>query len=98
MKTLSQEKFESLFDNAVVERFCSAEYTFINYDEDEFYFYYDAENKTFNDSGEYKLNENQLEKIAEKIDEHYVEDKEEIDELSSIRKYFEYSVHLNREQ
>lgn len=96
MATLTSKKFNSLFSNGITEAFGGNEYTFINYDDDEFYFYYDAEQETFEGQGAYQLTEDQLNQIAKAIDERYQEDLKEKQELEnapfSIDYYEEYGV------
>ena len=95
MKTLSSSKFKTLFENGIIEPFSGSEYTFTNYDE-EFYFYYDAEKQEFEDQGEYKLTEDQLNTIANAIDKKYQEDLTEERESENapfaIDHYEEYGV------
>lgn len=96
MKTLTQPKFESLFSQGIVEHFAGDEFTFINYQNEEFYFYYDAASQKFEDQGAYKLTEDQLDTIAKAIDEKYQEFLEEEKESENapfaVDHYEEYGV------
>lgn len=82
-KSLSNMEFEFLCDKGVVELFVGNEYTFINYEDDEFYFYYDAEKETFGGQGAYELTEDQLNKIANTIEERYQDDLKEKREMEN---------------
>lgn len=92
MKTLSQSEFNSLFKNAIVEAFAIPEYTLINYEEDEFYFYYNAEQRVLETKGFYKLTEDQFETIAKAIEEKYqkyLQDQSEIENAPIGIDYYE---------
>ncbi|MEO2061939.1 MAG: hypothetical protein ABGW97_03065 [Christiangramia sp.] len=89
-------EFEFLFDVAVVEQFAGSEYTFINYNDDEFYFYYDAEKETFEGQGAYELTDDQLNEIANAVEERYQDDLKEKREMEnapfSVDHYEMYGV------
>lgn len=92
MKTLSKSEFNSLFKDALVEPFAIPDYTLINYDDDEFYFYYNAENRVLETKGDYKLTEDQFETIAKAIEkkyQEYLEEEREIENAPMIVDHYE---------
>ncbi len=87
---LSKTEFDLLFEGADAEQFAGTDFTLTNYDDDEFYFYYDAIQDEITDQGDYELTEIQLYKVKKVLFERYKEYLEENREETPVTDYYEH--------